>query len=86
MMATYTCGGEIGGYCATGKENTAIPPASVMTMDSTVAKIGRSMKKCEITAPPRTMFRHYSKTSNNWLPWVVVIACLSSQPQVAITA
>src|SRR5437588_8551534 len=47
-MATCTCGGEIGGYCAIGKENTASPPASVMTTDSTVAKIGRSMKKCEI--------------------------------------
>src|SRR5271168_215043 len=46
-MATCTCGGEIGGYCAIGKLNTAIPPASVMRMDSTVAKIGRSMKKCE---------------------------------------
>src|SRR6266480_424459 len=46
-MATCTCGGEIGGYCATGKENTAMAPVSVMTTDSTVAKIGRSMKKCE---------------------------------------
>src|SRR5207249_11527433 len=46
-MATCTCGGEIGGYCATGKENTAIAPVSVMTTDSTAAKIGRSMKKCE---------------------------------------
>src|SRR5437762_675269 len=51
-MATCTCGGEIGGYCATGKEDTAMPPASVMTTDSTVAKIGRSMKKWEIMADP----------------------------------
>ena len=50
-MATCTCGGEIGGYCAVGNVNTAMPPASVMTTDSTVAKIGRSMKKREITAP-----------------------------------
>src|ERR1019366_9161055 len=46
-MATCTCGGEIGGYCAIGNENTASAPASVITMDSTVAKIGRSMKKCD---------------------------------------
>ena len=42
----------MGGYCATGKENTATPPASVMTIDSTAAKIGRSMKKWEIMVGP----------------------------------
>ena len=36
------------GYCAIGSVNTAIDPASVMTIDSTEAKIGRSMKKREI--------------------------------------
>src|SRR5262249_6695737 len=50
-MATCTCGGEIGGYWAVGNVNTAIAPASVMTMDSTVAKIGRSMKKRDIMTP-----------------------------------
>ena len=40
-------GGETGGYCASGRLNTASPPASVMTIDSTVAKIGRSMKNRE---------------------------------------
>ena len=34
-----------------GRVNTATAPASVMTMDSTAAKIGRSMKKCEIIKP-----------------------------------
>ena len=38
-------GGVICGYCAMGRLKTATPPASVMTMDSTAAKIGRSMKK-----------------------------------------
>src|SRR5437763_917249 len=44
---TSTVGGVISGYCATGNVQTATPPASVMTMDSTEAKIGRSMKKRE---------------------------------------
>src|SRR5690242_12471552 len=40
-------GGVMGGYCATGKLNAATVPASVITIDRTDAKIGRSMKKCE---------------------------------------
>src|ERR1700730_15038732 len=40
-------GGVICGYWATGRLTTATPPASVMTIDSTEAKIGRLMKKCE---------------------------------------
>ena len=47
---TCTVGGVMRGYCASGKENSATPPASVMTMDSTAAKIGRSMKKRENTS------------------------------------
>src|SRR5579883_3142728 len=35
------------GYCATGSEKNAIPPKSVMKIETTIAKIGRSMKKCE---------------------------------------
>src|SRR5580692_4604370 len=42
---TCTPGGTIGGYCATGNVKSAIAPARAMAMDSTVAKIGRSMKK-----------------------------------------
>ena len=45
-------GGVIGGYCAIGKLNAAIPPASVMTIDNTDAKIGRSMKNWEIMPEP----------------------------------
>ena len=54
MAVTSTVGGVTSGYCATGSVNTATPPASMMTIDSTEAKIGRSMKKCEITVgrPP----------------------------------
>jgi hypothetical protein len=40
-------GGVIRGYCATGKLKTATAPARVMTIDRTVAKIGRWMKKWE---------------------------------------
>src|SRR5262245_24187369 len=35
------------GYCAIGKVQTAIPPARVMMIDRTDAKIGRSMKNFE---------------------------------------
>jgi hypothetical protein len=45
-------GGVICGYWATGKVRTATAPARVMTMDSTEAKIGLSMKKCEIITAP----------------------------------
>src|SRR3954447_8200660 len=44
MADTSTVGGVISGYWATGRLKTATPPASVTRMDSTVAKIGRSMK------------------------------------------
>jgi hypothetical protein len=40
-------GGVICGYCAIGKLKAAIPPAKVMTIDKTEAKMGRSIKKCE---------------------------------------
>ena len=45
-------GGVIGGYCASGRLKTATAPARVMTIDSTEAKIGRSMKKCENISYP----------------------------------
>src|SRR5258706_15929241 len=40
-------GGEMSGYCETGRLNEAMTPASVMRIATTVAKIGRSMKKRE---------------------------------------
>ena len=45
-------GGVICGYCATGSVIAATAPASVITIDSTDAKIGRWMKKCENIAYP----------------------------------
>ena len=47
MAETSTVGGVISGYWAIGKSHTAIPPASVMMIDSTEAKMGRWMKNCE---------------------------------------
>src|SRR6267143_5376143 len=44
---TMMLGGVIGGYWASGKLGMATSPASAITIDSTEAKIGRSMKKCE---------------------------------------
>jgi hypothetical protein len=38
------------GYCASGNDDNVTAPANRMTSDSTVANIGRSMKKWEITA------------------------------------
>ena len=42
----------ISGYCAIGSVNSATPPASVTMIDSTEAKIGRSMKNLENKASP----------------------------------
>jgi hypothetical protein len=47
-------GGVICGYWATGKLTTATAPARVMTMESTDAKIGRSIKKWENMAVVQT--------------------------------
>ena len=45
---TVMIGGAISGYCATGRRRNATPPRITNTMETTAAKIGRSMKKCEI--------------------------------------
>ena len=45
VAETTTEGGVICGNRATGSSRNAMAPASVMTIASTVAKIGRSMKK-----------------------------------------
>src|SRR6516165_8399366 len=45
---TLMIGGAISGYCATGRRVKETPPRMTKTIDTTAAKIGRSMKKCEI--------------------------------------
>src|SRR5438105_7495599 len=44
---TVTTGGAMSGYCAIGRLRIAARPASTIKIDSTAAKIGRSMKKRE---------------------------------------
>ena len=39
------------GYCAIGRVNTAITPASIVMIAKTQAKIGRSMKMRDMAAP-----------------------------------
>src|SRR5947209_1747499 len=49
------------GYCATGSVKSAMKPPSVMTIDSTEAKIGRPMKNLENTEKTSADYaNHYS--------------------------
>ena len=45
---TLMMGGAISGYCATGSRENDTPPMITNTIETTAAKIGRSMKKCEM--------------------------------------
>src|SRR5215813_3554477 len=45
---TLMIGGAISGYCAIGSRTNATTPRITKTIETTEAKIGRSMKKCEI--------------------------------------
>src|SRR3954447_3191979 len=45
---TLMMGGAISGYWATGSRVNDTPPMITNTIEMTAAKIGRSMKKCEI--------------------------------------
>jgi hypothetical protein len=45
---TLITGGAISGYCATGRRENDTPPRITKTIETTAAKIGRSMKKCEM--------------------------------------
>src|SRR4051794_16678602 len=53
VQLTWTVGGVISGYCATGRMKTAMLPMSVMITEITAAKIGRLMKNfaTSLTAP-----------------------------------
>src|ERR1043166_4474910 len=50
VAVTCSVGGVTSGYCAIGSCVSATPPTMMKTIDRTLAKIGRSMKKWEITA------------------------------------
>src|SRR5260221_452107 len=56
-------GGVIGGDCAPGRFTTGTAPASVMTIESTAAKMGRSIKKCENIFPAFSGRRNASTQS-----------------------
>src|SRR6202790_3634678 len=59
---TTTVGGTISGYSLIGSTGIASSPATVITIASTVAKIGRSMKNEEIyTAEPEKKTRRREK-------------------------
>src|SRR3982074_3441434 len=49
---TLMIGGAISGYCAIGKRANDTPPRITNTIETTAAKIGRSMKKCEMRIAP----------------------------------
>ncbi len=45
---TLIKGGAISGYCAIGRRTNDTAPRITKTIEITAAKIGRSMKKCEM--------------------------------------
>src|SRR4051812_16989881 len=57
MQETCTVGGVMSGYCATGSMKAATPPITTITIDSTQAKIGRSMKNLAISSAPQLFLR-----------------------------
>src|SRR6266446_2974965 len=52
---TLMVGGAISGYCAIGRREYATPPTIKNTTETTAAKIGRSMKKCEMRIRRRSV-------------------------------
>src|SRR5262245_19352071 len=54
---TLMIGGAISGYCATGRRRNATAPRITKTIETTDAKIGRSMKKCEIRIEREALLR-----------------------------
>src|SRR5262245_45787129 len=63
---TITVGGAIWGYIAIGKAQSAMAPASVIAIERTVAKIGRSMKNRENTGESRSGVGGPSVASSEW--------------------
>src|SRR5438477_11451158 len=61
-------GGVMSGYCDTGREYSPTNPARVMMTDSTLAKIGRSMKKRVNIASQETEDRGQRTAGWSFLP------------------
>src|SRR5947207_614938 len=56
---TLMIGGAISGYCAIGRRAKATAPRMTNTTEITQAKIGRSMKKCEMRIGPSRVTRSW---------------------------
>ncbi len=54
---TLIKGGAISGYCAIGRRENDTAPRITNTIEITAAKIGRSMKKCEMRIPASVRLR-----------------------------
>jgi hypothetical protein len=68
VQSTDTLGGDTCGYCAIGSANIDNPPASVMTIDKTAAKMGRSMKKRENTVESLLWIQPTKRSGGGSLP------------------
>src|SRR5215218_3471429 len=65
---TLMIGGAISGYCATGKRANETAPRITKMMETTEAKIGRSMKKWEIRIPVSIALRLGAARSRGGFP------------------
>ena len=52
MVLMETRGGAMSGYCSSGRVKIDNPPASMMTMAKTQAKMGRLIKNCAMKDCP----------------------------------
>src|SRR5512139_278970 len=52
VAVTVTCTGVIVGYCSTGRASMATTPARPRMIETTAAKIGRSMKNLDMALHP----------------------------------
>src|ERR1700726_268910 len=61
-------GGAISGYCATGSRENDTPPRITNTIETTAAKIGRSMKKCEMRIQETSIEVNLARAANSAKP------------------
>ena len=61
-------GGAISGYCATGSRENDTPPRITNTIETTAAKIGRSMKKCEMRIQDTSLEVNLARAANSAEP------------------
>src|SRR5207237_4001686 len=76
---TLMTGGAISGYCAIGRRKNATPPTMMKTIETTAAKIGRSMKKWEMRialAPQPALAVGPAGGPDGGAPWACGLALL----------